>query len=323
MRLSVVVPVYNVEPYLRRCVDSLLDQDLTEDEYEIVLVDDGSTDQCGAICDAYASRHPHVVVLHQPNGGLSAARNSGIDVARGNYVMFVDSDDYLEPKVLKSLVDKVEAEDLEVLRFNYRNVNERYEAFEPNKVSKPFVDYRDEVCDGPTFLTERVGFGCYAWQFVIRRELLDGCRFKEGIYFEDTEWTPRLLVKAQKATSVGLVVYNYLQRQGSITQSVDLEKKRKVLDDKLMLIDAMQLQMDEVEDKRWFEGMLSQLVVSVIDDVSISFYGERQSYLRKLKSRELFPLSLFHATDIAARKIKWANVAPSLSCFLLHMKNGR
>lgn len=323
MRLSAVVPVYNVEPYLRKCIDSLLNQDLTEDEYEIVLVDDGSTDQCGAICDEYASRHAHVVALHQPNGGLSAARNSGIDVARGDYVLFADSDDYLEPNVLKTLVSKVEAEGLDVLRFNYRNVNERYEAFEPNKVSKPFMDYRDEVCDGPTFLTERLGFGCYAWQFVMRRKLLDGCRFKEGIYFEDTEWTPRLLVKAQKATSVGLVVYNYLQRQGSITQSVDLEKKRKVLDDKLMLIDAMQLQMDEVEDKRWFEGMLSQLVVSVIDDVSISFYGERQSYLRKLKSRGLFPLSLFHATDIATRKIKWANVAPSLSCFLLHLKNGK
>lgn len=323
MRLSVVVPVYNVEPYLRKCVDSLLDQDLTEDEYEIVLVDDGSTDQCGAICDAYASRHPHVVALHQPNGGLSAARNSGIDVARGNYVMFVDSDDSLEPKVLKALVDKVETEDLEVLRFNYRNVNERYEAFEPNKVSKPFVDYRDEVSDGLTFLTERLGFGCYAWQFLIRRELLDGCRFKEGIYFEDTEWTPRMLLKALRVTSTDLMVYNYLQRQGSITQSVDLRRKRKALDDKVTLMDAMRTLKGTVTDKRWFEGMIAQLALSVIDDVSTTFYEERKSYLEGLRSRGVFPLSTYHATATAERKIRWANVSPALSCFLLHLKNGK
>lgn len=322
MRLSVIVPVYNVEPYLRKCVDSLLNQDLASDEYEIVLVDDGSTDQCGSICDEYASRHIHVVALHQANGGLSAARNSGIDEARGDYVFFVDSDDFVEPNVLKALVDKAEADDLDVLRFNYRNVNERYEAFEPNKVSKPFMDYRDEVCDGPTFLVERLGYGCYAWQFLIRRTLLEGCHFSEGIYFEDTDWTPRMLLKASRVTSIDLVVYYYLQRQGSITQSVELKKKHKVVDDKMSLIDTMKKLMGEAADKRWFEGMVAQLTLSVIDDVSTSFYKERRLYLRDLKSRKVFPLSTYHAAASAKRKIKWANISPILLCFLLHLKNG-
>lgn len=323
MRLSVVVPVYNVEPYLRKCVDSLLDQDLTGDEYEIVLVDDGSTDQGGAICDSYASQYAQVKVVHQPNGGLSVARNSGIDVAQGAYVVFVDSDDYIEPNVLKTLVDKAEADDLDVLRFNYRNVNERYEAFEPNKVSKPFVDYHDEVCDGMTFLVERLGFGCYSWQFVIRRALLEGCRFRKDIYFEDTEWTPRLILKAIRVTSTERVVYNYLQRQGSITQSVNEKKKRKTLDDKLSLIDSMKTQMEKVKDKRWFEGMIAQLVLSVIDDVSISFYGERKRFLNKLKQQGVFPLVAFHSTNSARRKMRLVNVSPSMACFLLRLKNGR
>ena len=322
MRLSVIVPVYNVELYLRKCIDSLLNQDLARDEYEIVLVDDGSTDQCGTICDEYASRHTHVVALHQANGGLSAARNSGIDEARGDYVFFVDSDDFVESNVLKALVDKVEAEDLDVLRFNYRNVNERYEMFEPNKVSKPFVDFRDEVCDGPTFLVERLGYGCYAWQFLIRRSLLEGCHFSEGIYFEDTDWTPRMLLKASRVTSIDLVVYYYLQRQGSITQSVELKKKHKVVDDKLSLIDAMKKLMGEAADQRWFEGMVAQLTLSVIDDVSTSFYRERRLYLRDLKSRKVFPLSTYHAAASAKRKIKCANISPILLCFLLHLKNG-
>ena len=322
MRLSVVVPVYNVEPYLRKCVDSLLDQDLTGDEYEIVLVDDGSTDQCGAICDSYASQYAQVKVVHQPNGGLSAARNSGIDVAQGAYVVFVDSDDFIEPNVLKTLVGKAEADDLDVLRFNYRNVNERYEAFEPNKVGKPFVDYRDEVCDGMIFLVERLGFGCYAWQFVVRRGLLDTCRFKKGIYLEDTEWTPRLLAEAQRVTSVDLMVYNYLQREGSITQNKDAEKQKKLLTDLYSLIDSMQEQKKGVKDARWHEGIIAQTALYIIGFVGENYYQQRTEYLKRLKAKKIFPLSTYHALPAVKRKTLLANLSPHLLCFLLHLKNG-
>ena len=321
MRLSVVVPVYRVEPYLRKCVDSLLNQDLTEDEYEIVLVDDGSPDGCGAICDSYASQYAQVKVVHRPNGGLSAARNSGIDVAQGDLVVFVDSDDYIEPNVLKSLVDKAEHDDLDVLRFNYRNVNEQYEVFEPNKVSKPFVDYRDEVCDGPTFLTERLGFGCSAWQFVVRRELLEGYRFKEGILFEDTEWTPRMLMRAIRVSSMDKIVYNYLQRIGSITKSIDEMKIKNTLANKMQLVDSMKEQMKGVPDKRWFEGMIAQIILSIIDDISIVFFDERKHLLREMKSKGVIPLSDYHATPSALRKIRWVNFSPELYCVMLHLKS--
>jgi glycosyltransferase involved in cell wall biosynthesis len=322
MRLSVIVPVYNVEPYLRKCIDSLLNQDLPGNEYEIVLVDDGSTDQCGTICDEYASHHSHVVALHQANGGLSAARNSGIDEARGDYVFFVDSDDFVEPNVLKTLTDKVETEDLDVLRFNYRNVNERYEAFEPNKVSKPFMDYRDEVCDGPTFLVGRLGYGCYAWQFLIRRALLDVCRFKKGIYLEDTEWTPRLLAEAQRVTSTDLIVYNYLQRNGSITQNKDVEKKKKLLADLFSLIDSMQEQKKEIKDTRWHEGIIAQTALYIIGFVSENYYQQRAEYLKQLKAKQIFPLSSYHALPAVKRKVFLANLSPRLLCSLLHFKNG-
>lgn len=321
MRLSIVVPIYRVETYLRKCLDSLLQQDLTEDEYEIVLVDDGSPDGCGTICDDYASNHSNIKVVHRSNGGLSAARNSGIDVATGKYVQFVDSDDYLEPNVLKALVDKVEAEDLDVLRFNYQNVNEHYEVFEPNKVSKPFADYRDEICDGLTFLTERLSFACYAWQFLVKRALLADCRFAEGIYFEDTEWTPRLLQKASRVSSTDLMVYNYLMRIGSITKSVDEKKKKKVLDDKLLLVDSLQEQMKDVADKRWFEGMIAQTVLSVLGLVSECFYGEKTVVLDVLKSKKVFPLSSYHSTEAASKKIRLANLSPSLLCRLIHYRN--
>jgi len=210
---------------------------------------------------------------------------------------------------------------LDILRFNYQNVNEHHVVFEPNKIGKPFVDYRDDVCDGLTFLTERLGFGCYAWQFVIRREMLPGCLFKEGIYFEDTEWTPRLLLKAQRVTSTNVMVYNYLMREGSITQSVEEAKKRKVLADKLLLVDSMKSQMQRVGDKRWFEGMIAQTAISIVGYVAANYYSQRKEVMKALVEKDIFPLSTYQASKTGKRKITWANISPNLLCFMLHLKN--
>lgn len=155
---------------------------------------------------------------------------------------------------------------------------------------------------------------------MIRRELLDGCRFKEGIYFEDTEWTPRLLLKASRVTSTDLMVYNYLMREGSITQSVDEKKKRKVLDDKLRLIDSMNEQKMAVDDKRWFEGMVAQTVLSVLGYISENYYVESVAVCKNLKLKKIFPLSRYHSTQAAARKIRIANVSPKLLCWLLNKR---
>lgn len=319
-KLSIIVPIYKVEKYLRKCVDSLLQQDLSSEKYEIILVDDGSPDGCGAICDDYASRFANVKVIHRENGGLSAARNSGIILAQGQYVLFVDSDDYLETNVLKAVVEKTEADGLDVLRFNYQNVNERYEVFSPNKAPKHWVDYSDAVCDGLSFLNERLGPACYAWQFIIRRELLPDCLFKEGIYFEDTEWAPRMLLKAKRVASTDRMAYNYMMREGSITQSVDEEKKRKVLNDKLLLIDSMNLLKQSVADHRWFDGMIAQVVISIINYIAESFFEERRHVIRKLKEKKVFPLSFYLSNDSAKRKIALANLSPELLCVLLHLK---
>lgn len=317
MKLSIVVPIYNVADYLRRCVDSLLHQDLELSDYEIILIDDGSTDGSGAIADAYAAKFNHIRTIHQANAGLSGARNTGIGAACGEYLQFVDSDDYLEPNVLRALLDKMAAERLDVLRFNYQNVDERYRAFEPYKEHKPFVDYRDSVTDGLAFLTERLGYGCYAWQFMVRADLVKGCRFTEGIYFEDTDWTPRLLASAQRVTSVDTLVYNYLMRRGSITQSISCEKKRKLLDDKLFLVDSLAAQMADKVDKRWYRGMMAATVVSLLGMVAVDFWGSRSAYLKQLKQKHIYPLSLFHASPRTRRKIRLINLSPILFCWLV------
>lgn len=323
LRLSIIVPVYNVSKYLAKCLDSLLSQDLESDEYEIIVVNDGSTDNSGDIAQQYVGKYSNIILIEQENQGLSGARNAGTKLAKGKYIQFVDSDDYLETNVLKTLVDKMDADNLDILRFNYQNVNEQYKVYEPYKEHKPFVDYRDEICEGLIFLTERLGYACYAVQFMIRSELLkrDENLFKVGIYFEDTEWTPRILTQAKRVTSTGLMVYNYLLRQGSITNSVSIEKKRKVLEDKFLLIGALKDQMADKSDKRWYEGMISATVVSMLGFVVDNFYNERKKYIKRIDCLQIFPLSTYHLSKSILRKIKMINISPNLFCWLLHIKN--
>lgn len=321
MILSIVVPVYNVEDYLSKCLDSILNQDIDKDDYEIIVVNDGSTDGSGEIAEEYAERYSNITLINQENQGLSGARNSGIKVARGKYIQFVDSDDYLEPDVEKSLVEKMKSENLDILRFNYQNVNEKGETFDPNKAGKLYVDYRDEVCDGITFLNERQGPACYAVQFMLKTELVKSIPlFMEGIYFEDVEWTPRILTAANRVTSESRIIYNYLVRQGSITKAKTLEKKRKVIDDKIFLIELMKSQMADKSDKRWYEGMIAGTVISLLGAIVADLYDERRKYIKKLKELAVFPLSDYHLNSGGLRKRRLINLSPELYCLVIRLK---
>lgn len=322
MKLSIVVPVYNVAAYLQKCVSSLIAQNLPAADYEIILVDDGSTDGCDALCDTLAATYGNIRVIHQPNRGLSGARNTGLAASTGEYIQFVDSDDFLNPNVLGTLIGHMESQDLDILRFNYQNVNVTGEVFEPNKYSKPFVDFSGEVCNGITFLNERLGFACYACQFVIKSSLLQGGRngFREGIFFEDVEWTPRILLQARRVASTGLVVYNYLFRTNSIARNTDTEKKRKAIQDKLSIIDGFGSLMCPGQDNRWFKGMIAQITLSILDIVGHYFYPQRKEFIGELRKRLVFPLSTYHATKSAKKKIWMVNVSPSLVCRFYHCK---
>lgn len=345
IKLSIIVPIYGVDQYLRKCVDSLLAQDFPSSEYEIILVDDESPDTCPQICDEYARMSqesrvksqelPCIHVIHRKNGGLSAARNSGIEIAQGEYLMFVDSDDYIESNVLSGLMAQVERDNLDVLRYRLQYVNPQYEAYIPYK-SDPFKgnDYSEEVTDGVTFLNERMSTACYACVFLIKRNLIisdqnsafsnqlkekDNCLFTEGIYFEDTDWTPRMLVKAQRVASTNTVVYNYLQREGSITKAVNRSKQQKVLDDKMRLIGEMQRQSNELQEKGlnnvWFNRMIADTIISVIGILSVDFYNERKAYLEQLKAMNIYPL------QSKSPKAKLINFSPRLAVEVLHIKN--
>ena len=338
IKLSFIVPVYNVEPYLCKCVDSLLAQD--NDSYEIILVDDGSQDECPQICDQYSAVYNNIRVIHRENGGLSAARNAGVKMAKGEYVCFVDSDDYWEPNVLGGLMEQVEREKLDVLRFNYQNVKivesresraeSEYEVFSPNKAQKRDVDYSETVTDGETFLNERLGPMCYAVMFVIKRCLLvesqesrvksQDCLFKEGIYFEDTEWTPRMLVRAKRVASTPMIVYNYFWRNGSITLPTDPKKRAKVIRDKIALLYGFKEQSKLVSNTMWFDWMTSFNTMTILGMLSQMPSSERKPYLQKLKSLQVFPLSIAKEKIKSHRlKIRIVNISPNLYCKMMNL----
>lgn len=231
-KVSVVVPCYKVEQYLPQMIDSLLEQTLRD--LEVVLVDDGSPDRSGAICDEYAAKDPRVKVIHKPNGGVGAARNDGLDAATGDWIIFCDSDDYLEPEALEKLAQKGEQTGADVV---FGDVDLVFE----DKV-KPAIFYQEEFvtedrqtidrliaadfykyyCFNPPEGGPAFGYGG-PWNKLVRRSLLleNDIRFDlrvKGI-FDDLIYTAYIFAAAKKVAYVHVPVYGYRQLESSITHT--------------------------------------------------------------------------------------------------------
>ncbi len=323
MKLSIIVPIYNVAPYLRKCVDSLLAQDISD--YEIILVDDGSTDNSGEIAQQYADTYANVKLISQENKGLSVARNVGIKQANGKYIIFVDSDDYLQPNCLGDLIAQAEIDELDVLRFRYQNVDEKGEVFVPHQgMLTDYNDYSPIPTDGLTFLNERMWVQCYACQFIVKMEIAKQELFTPNIYFEDTDWTPRMLLRAKRVASVNSIVYNYLWREGSITLSQkDIEKQRKQLFDKMYLLHKLNEWGNKQKNRQWFDTMISGLVINIVGMLSANFYAERKDYISKIKDLNILPITTYHVAPRAHKKVKLINWSIDLATILLHITRKR
>jgi glycosyltransferase involved in cell wall biosynthesis len=225
MLLSVVVPVYNVEEYLTKCVNSILEQ--TYKEFEIILVNDGSTDNSPEICNIFAVKDSRVKVIHKENGGLSSARNAGILASKGKYVVFIDSDDYIIENSFEILLNESIKYDLDIVCGN------RIISY-PYKSMKPKQRIIDKVYSGEDFLCENIvnnSMPMCAPYNIYKRELIcdNGMYFKDGLLHEDELWTPQIFLKATKVKAVNIYFYIHIIRTGSITQSENKEKNAKDL----------------------------------------------------------------------------------------------
>lgn len=225
MRLSVVVPVYNVERHLVRCVDSVVAQGLAD--YEIILVDDGSTDSSGGLCDELRQRYPDVIrVIHRTNGGLSVARNSGIEQAGGEYITFVDSDDVLCDHTLRgNLQYLIEHPEVDMLEYPVEVHADSAKAYR--------LSFPDETQAADIFADwiRREGYNhCYAWNKIYRAHLWRDVRFPAGEYYEDTAVMPHIVKRCRAIHYSRYGCYRYIMHQGTITTSYRYVRQRQLFD---------------------------------------------------------------------------------------------
>ena len=211
--ISVIVPVYNVEKYLDRCVQSIVNQ--TYKNLEIILVDDGSPDNCGKMCDDWAQKDSRIKVVHKANGGLSDARNAGMAVATGEYIAFVDSDDWVDIHFLELLYNAVLAHNVKLAACDAKTVY----LFESKNIAD--LPQAKVFTSQQALQTLTIGkeFRSVVWNKLYHRTLLENEQFEVGRYHEDEFFTYRILAKANHSVYVNAPLYYYFQRQGSIMNS--------------------------------------------------------------------------------------------------------
>ena len=271
---SIVVPVYKAEKYLEGCVDSLVNQ--TEKNIEIILVDDGSPDSCPAICDRYAEQYKNIFVIHKSNSGPSDARNAALKIAKGDYIMFVDSDDYIDPDACERMLPFTK-KGFDIIATDGipegENISLVHRGVENNK-----------VYDGEEFLKKSVMNGnipMVVWLHLYRREFLvsNNLVFKNGVYHEDEEFIPRTFLSAQSVISTGDKYYHYVIRENSIMTNPD---KRKNAEDLYNVCKCLSSVYDELTDgelRLFLKDSLVNKYLSLFQDGKLYQYGSQ--YLHK------------------------------------------
>lgn len=232
--ISVIVPIYKVESYLNRCVESLVNQ--TYHNLEIILVDDGSPDNCPQMCDDWVKKDSRIKVIHKENGGLSDARNAGMDIASGEYVTFVDSDDWIDVKTYSLVIDRILLTHSQIGAFNIISVES--ENFTP-ELSDEFEVLNSEQAIENTI--EDIGVKTVAWNKVYHKSVIEGMTFPKGRLHEDEFFTFYALDRAEKIVYLHRQCYYYFQRPTSIMGQYNIKH--------LDMLDGVKLRMDFVEKR--------------------------------------------------------------------------
>ena len=212
-KISVIVPVYNVKPYLEKCMRTIMEQ--TYPNLEIIMVDDGSTDGTSALCDQIAKEDSRIVVIHKKNGGLSDTRNAGLDICTGEFISFIDSDDYIEPDMYECMMEEMKDKSVSIVAVGFM-------VTEPDgKMHVMGAQRREKLTKEEAFMNifEKNELFPSSVNKLYRRYLFDNLRFRKGIINEDTEIIPKILNICDSIVLLDKALYHYVLRKGSITQS--------------------------------------------------------------------------------------------------------
>lgn len=287
-KFSIIIPVYNVEKYLKKCLDGVFNQ--TYKDYEVIVVNDGTKDNSMDIVKDY-----NVKVINQKNQGLSAARNAGVKKAIGDYLIFLDSDDYWEKNLLKELSKSLK-NNPDLVRFQ---INEVYE---DGKV----IPYQEESfinLPGPDAFKKIVKYHFVenAWCYAISKKyyLENKFEFKPGTIHEDFGLIPLVIMKAKRVNSINYLGYNYLQRQGSIMSNKNYEKTKKKVADMYLHYNYLIEETNKLDvDTTTFKSFIANSLILKITELNHKDYKE---YLKRIRSEKVFDNLL---TDTPSRKVK-------------------
>ncbi len=216
--ITIIVPIYKVEAYLAACLDSILNQ--TFSDFELLLIEDGSPDNCGVICDEYSLKDKRIRAFHQDNQGISAVRNFGLSKSIGEFILFVDSDDTIHPELLEDIVDTLKKYKADIVIFQYQAIDLNGEILYSPQINLP-VEMVFTMAENPELLLTPASL-CNK---LIKKSLFHDIYFPEGSWYEDLWMTPKIYLRANKIIYMGSKpLYNYLIRPGSIMHSGNLEK---------------------------------------------------------------------------------------------------
>lgn len=210
--VSVIVPIYKVEDYLERCISSILNQ--TWADFELILVDDGSPDGCPLLCDQWRKKDSRIKVIHKENGGLSDARNSGLKIASGEFIAFVDSDDWVSPDYLQILVESLQKNDCDIIECGIIRTRGETDGIRSGDGNTKVSLFQTE--DALKQLIKDGLFHQYVWNKLYKRSVIDGIFFEKGKTNEDEFWTYRVFGNAKRIGKIEVPLYYYFQRAASI-----------------------------------------------------------------------------------------------------------
>lgn len=281
IKFSIIVPVYNVKDYLKKCLDSILNQ--TYQNFELIIVDDGSNDGSELLCDKYKKIDARINVFHKKNGGLSDARNYGVKHITGDYLLFIDSDDYIENKLLEKLHKCILLAKVDIIRFGLNVVDENYKvkfsSNEKNYINETCIKLIDQLIS--TKFLEPACFYCYNADFFKNNHF----KYEKGKLHEDYGLTPLILCKSSSMSWINYNAYNYLQRKGSIVNTNDEQKNMQKASDMLFHYDNFLSNCNF--DKKIYKKMLCYLSESLICKSKYLNKNDYELYKKELKKRHV------------------------------------
>lgn len=292
MKFSIIIPVYNVEKYIAKCLDSILKQ--TYKNYEVIIVNDGTKDNSVEIINKYVKKYDQFKLYNKENGGLSDARNYGLQYAEGDYLLFIDSDDYIERNLLKELNNVLKTKKYDLIKFKINLVDENNTIIRKetglldSKITNVKELFEQEFCE-PAWTY------CYNFDFWKKNSF----KYIKGMIHEDFGLTPQILMTANNIYYLNYYGYNYVQRENSIMSSKSVEKDIKKAYDMLKQFDRL-IKID-YENKNYIGLYKSFLANAVISKSNILPVKEKRAYIKELKERKVFDLLM---TNTLARKIK-------------------